>query len=830
MANTRKVVQIFLASPGDLQTERQTAKAVVDAFNKRWADWFDIQIELIGWEDTFKRFGRPQAQINLDLDRCEAFVGVMWRKWGTPPGGSYTSGFEEEFERALKSRKKSARPEMTLFFKRIDDEFLKDQGPDLKKVLAFRQRVIDEQQILFHDFDAAKDFEDKLTDWLTHYIKHLKRREDTNSVTEERAVSAEGGAKKTETQSTGYTPLSTEGAQFVRHLVSKTERDQEAHPILPVEVARLRLLATMIGTSGNDDNSLGTHDANLMFAERETLTLSRREMLALVDCGLDNISNETVPLWHWYAATNSHGDGHLSLATLVGSQSRRVGALGAMRLIGEHIKPLPPIEGDEKTGFPRKMFIRSWLSATGERIKAAALEYLASCGDPDDIDIVRAEFDKRNYQTVGAAADAIMRISLRQSREKALRALVELQPENVDVDLIDAIFTKPGSLATTLLLECATHRNGKVRSRVVQILATRNALPSELAEKLLEDSEALVRFEALRWLERDGREFSEDKAKAVLIKPTRPYGVGFGGLLGYPPTPSDKEGEALWNRFSNAKLRNLPATALDENGDAQILIEPKARFALDFKLFRQRSMALRAAIDDRFHAEFNRGVAALEKLGVNSESLNKIRSREESMRKDWLRMGADVLCEKAEPEDLFRIRQVVSDASVSFSMMDIEYLGTHGEWEDIGLLISLLDRPDASSTILSGPFDNDKMQAIADAIYKVGKGRFPELCKQEMPHRLLWRVISCAADKDTVDLIDSELMELFKAESVDVRKAILLKSVKALSKTRLRKLLAMQMTQPGSRYYNVSYWLDLGISLSRKQVNHLLDVANRKRR
>jgi uncharacterized protein DUF4062 len=128
MANNRKVVQIFLASPGDLQDERQAAKAAVDAFNKRWADWLGIQVELIGWEDTFKRFGRPQEQINLDLDRCEAFIGMMWRKWGSPPGGHYTSGFEEEFERATKSRKSSGRPEMTLFLKKIDAEFLKDQA------------------------------------------------------------------------------------------------------------------------------------------------------------------------------------------------------------------------------------------------------------------------------------------------------------------------------------------------------------------------------------------------------------------------------------------------------------------------------------------------------------------------------------------------------------------------------------------------------------------------------------------------------------------------------------------------------------------------------
>src|SRR5436853_1572102 len=136
MANSRKFVQIFLGSPGDLKEERQAAKNVVDTFNKQWAEYFGIQIELVGWEDTVSRYGRPQETINRDLDRCEVFIGVMWRQWGTPPdtNGSFTSGFEEEFERSVASRKRAGRPEISLYFKSIDADLLKDPGADLRKV------------------------------------------------------------------------------------------------------------------------------------------------------------------------------------------------------------------------------------------------------------------------------------------------------------------------------------------------------------------------------------------------------------------------------------------------------------------------------------------------------------------------------------------------------------------------------------------------------------------------------------------------------------------------------------------------------------------------
>jgi hypothetical protein len=38
----------------------------------------------------------------------------------------------------------------------------------------------------------------------------------------------------------------------------------------------------------------------------------------------------------------------------------------------------------------------------------------------------------------------------------------------------------------------------------------------------------------------------------------------------------------------------------------------------------------------------------------------------------------------------------------------------------------------------------------------------------------------------------------------------------------------VKITQDRLRYYNVSYWLDPGISLSRRQIHHLLEIAKRK--
>ncbi len=151
MPSTRKIIRVFLTSPGDLQEERKAIREVVVEFNESWANDLGYQVELIGCEETVSRFGRPQHLINQDVDRCDLFLGLIWKKWGTPPdhGGDYSSGFQEEFERSMARRVKSGSPEISLFAKQIPAEYMVDPGDDLKKVLKFRGAITADKKILF---------------------------------------------------------------------------------------------------------------------------------------------------------------------------------------------------------------------------------------------------------------------------------------------------------------------------------------------------------------------------------------------------------------------------------------------------------------------------------------------------------------------------------------------------------------------------------------------------------------------------------------------------------------------------------------------------------
>ena len=804
MATSRKIIKVFIASPGDLKEERQAAKHVVDQFNKQWADYFSTHVELVGWEDTVSRFGRPQDLINQDLDQCEVFIGVMWKQWGSPPSkdGPYTSGFEEEFERAVMSRKRSKRPEISLLFKDIESEFLKDPGESLRKVEAFKTKIISERTILFQRFANQREFEDKIRDCVTSYVQNL-RAEEVQKITDETTgkISDTSGDK-----ATSYWPLSLEGAEFVKEFVAKTERGESA--VTPVEAAHFRLLASMVGVSGNDTYPLGVHDANILFFERSKIGLGLREMRGVVDSGLAHFSNENVPFWHWYAAVDCTETGYLSSAALLGQPPIQIGALRAMRLISEPIKPQPNWERIE--------YLQLWFhDSVDERLKVAALEYLAACGKAEDLPLIRAEYERGDYRTVGPATDAILRLTLKESRDAALKTLNELQPEQLDAGLIRELFSKPDTIETSLLTAAITHRSPMVRKAVVPILVARKALPSETAELLLNDADASVRFYSLRSLIDAGRDYADEKAKDILVKPIRSTGLGLSLGVGAMP---DKQGEAYYETLKAGRLRGLTETALERIIGGESLFDRDARFALDFKKFNERGPALRAAIDDKFRSLVSSDIKALEeRLGADHDTIKKLYSVEEILRKQFCRQALDLICEKNQAQDLARVRAAISEGFVDYSPLDFEFLKRHGEWQDVKLLISLVERREQGSSLLAG-VDENAVEQVSDAIAVIGKGRLAELIQFKMHYRLLEAIIKRSANKEVATLSHDELMTLLTWELDVIRKVTSLKVIRSLPGQRIKALLDRYLESDGQRYYNVIYWLDFGISLPKSRV------------
>lgn len=98
---------VMIASPGDVQSERDIVRSVIHEWNAANAISREVILIPVGWETHAAPDlgGRPQELINERLLKdCDLLVGIFWTKLGTPTGKS-ASGSAEEIEKHIEAGK-----------------------------------------------------------------------------------------------------------------------------------------------------------------------------------------------------------------------------------------------------------------------------------------------------------------------------------------------------------------------------------------------------------------------------------------------------------------------------------------------------------------------------------------------------------------------------------------------------------------------------------------------------------------------------------------------------------------------------------------------------
>ena len=700
MSSTRKILRAFLASPGDLQEERQAIRGVVAEFNESWADELGYQVELLGWEETVAGYGRPQHLINQEVDQCDLFIGMIWKRWGTPPseGGEFTSGFHEEFERSMARRERSDRPEISLFFKTIPKDLLTDPGDDLKRVLKFREKIISEKKFLFQNFSTIHDMEGLVRKCVTKYVNSVKATDASSESNEVGAVRTRSEFKPSEDKKqnpeTSYPSI--ESFPFLSSFVSKIKDENAIDNLSAFDIARFRLIANSISKPGNEKLNLGVHDINLLFSARpEDVKLSNREILFLARLGLQHFGNENVPLWCWYSALlDSRFDVAVSSSFIGANDKEKIGAISVLNVLS---KTLPTEDEIPK----RDWIIDSWFSEdTSARVKSVALNYLARNGTAEDFVVARTEYNRNDHGTSRGALECMIGILLRVGEtNSAQRLVLELQFESLDADMLQAVLGGFEHLETEALLLGLEHRNAQVRLRTLRVLHGRNSLDREIVERLLEDGDVFVRNEAIVVLSNIGILFSQEKIENILIKTQE--GVG---LVHYSTREKER---AILMQHKLKKLKKLSEQELTNNIYSNRLHDNDAYFVRAEKYLAKHVEELRGNIDDTFSIYFEETIrrietefSAFDDISIGQDVINRYqdvinryqdvinqyRELEDYVRKDLTRKGLDILCRASKYEDLMRIRNNIRDSYTGASEEDAKYLGKNGEWEDISLL------------------------------------------------------------------------------------------------------------------------------------------------
>ena len=821
MLSTRKILRTFLASPGDLQDERKAIRDVVDEFNESWADDLGYHVELLGWEHTVAGFGRPQELINQDVDRCDLFIGLIWKRWGTPPDkdGKFSSGFQEEFKLSIDRRENSGSPEIALFFKEIPDQFMEDPGEDLKRVLEFRKTIIAEKKILFQEFSETQDIEKLVRKLMAAHVTSV-RAADTDSEPKEvkaKPADSEPDKENGEKKNLDSSPFSAEGFAFLENFVDKIGRKDAMADLSTSDVARFRLLANSISKPGNEEMALGVHDINILFSARtEGVELSKREITCLARLGFQYLSNENVPLWCWYSdRPRSRLDIAFVSSFFTGANDDE--KVGAFSVLGALELELPKDNGHMK----KKDILAAWFSEKSSvRVKCAALEYLTKVGTAEDYAVAKKEYDRSDFGTSREALECMVGILLRTGQENSAQQLILDSPfESLDADMLQAVLDGFENLETEKLLPGLEHRNIQVRLRTLKVLLERGSLDAEMAERLSRDSDAFIRNEAFTALLKLGRSFTEEEVKKILIAE--------GDL--------DTEGEKFFARYQREQLKKIPYGELTRKVEGSLMFDNRAAyFARVERYFAKHVKELRHNVDDSFETYFKERIRRMETfldyLSTASkdstyktkELKDQYRDIEDFYRKQLTRQGLDILCRANKREDLQRIRDNIQSGYAKVSKKDIKYLEKHGEWIDIRLLLNV----EIGAIELLAYSYEDFQEDAAKTIIKISRGRsVSELFALEMPLVVLKKTIELCAESRFSKVSNDILFKLLYHESSDVRKAASIKVVLAFSTKRIKAILREYVSADKYRYYNVIHWLDLGASMPRDDARKVARAA-----
>ncbi|HEY0304273.1 MAG TPA: hypothetical protein VGC44_04830 [Longimicrobiales bacterium] len=151
-----RVVEVMIASPGDVGAERQVIRELVLEWNAIYARERSLVVLPVGWEThASPRLGeRAQEVINEQiLHSCDLLVGVFWTRLGTPTGEA-ASGSVEEIEKHVAAGK----PAM-LYFSNAPVHPDSVDPAQYQALKDFRDKYM--QQGLVEFYDSVSEFREK---------------------------------------------------------------------------------------------------------------------------------------------------------------------------------------------------------------------------------------------------------------------------------------------------------------------------------------------------------------------------------------------------------------------------------------------------------------------------------------------------------------------------------------------------------------------------------------------------------------------------------------------------------------------------------------------
>ncbi len=475
-----------MASPGDVGNERDIAVEVVNRLNKSIGTRLGWHIDLNRWEDQRPGYGRPQSILNPAVDACDLFIGLLWERWGQPTG-TYGSGFQEEFERAVARRQSTGEPEIWLVFKKPRSDKLEDPGSELNKVLQFRDDQMSRREVLFREIENAEDWKANLYNWLFEHIfdsmtlveaSQEPPTEAPPTVQTPEPAPADIGGQRTPDIPQQLVELSTKLSNVISSADLEFSRSHTS-PLDDFDLARLYLLIDTWMTRLYTAEFLGTHQINLLYKHRDRLEPTSMEAFQLLRTLLHDPA-DVIPGWFWFR--KSFPDGPLTALIFFASEDPNIQLrIRALKMLtSAHIE------------LPKEQWRSLPFGDESDLVSAEAFKYLGEMGDESALAVIDQFAHGRDSFVSLAIREAKLRLLSRLDPNQAFLELLS-DDQRVSSDLIDMFGELAQALSDENLIKGTEKSAKNIRQFSVKELTRRRHLTLEVAERLRDDPSVEVR-------------------------------------------------------------------------------------------------------------------------------------------------------------------------------------------------------------------------------------------------------------------------------------------------------------------------------------------------
>jgi len=161
---TYQSLTAFISTPKDVSREREIAKQVVERINLTCKETLGLEMEIISWDQLPPAATKlPKERIQDVLDqyvaKCNIFILILYKRYGTKEEGHSKSNTEREVDIAVDLLKREKKIMFLSYFRKLPPS--DDYGPQESRVRALRKRL-EKMGIWYKEYETTEEFEHSL--------------------------------------------------------------------------------------------------------------------------------------------------------------------------------------------------------------------------------------------------------------------------------------------------------------------------------------------------------------------------------------------------------------------------------------------------------------------------------------------------------------------------------------------------------------------------------------------------------------------------------------------------------------------------------------------